>query len=338
MEKQIKPLITVIIPVYNSEKYIGDCIESVINQTYRNLQLILVEDGACDKSPEICDYYAEQDDRIEVIHKKNEGVSAAKNTGLAYVRGEYIKLLDHDDYLHPQALDICMKLAVQTGADIVQHGWTYMQTDTQKPDIKPIDKYRHWQLDIGEAILQIEPATCQRELGEASTLATVVLWSKLFKRHIFEGIQFDPSVRIHEDQRVVHRLLAKAENGVIYTDTILYFFRETPGSLSRRQRGWERLEIVDCYFDRLQCVRELPENVREAHNLLYHTYRRYLIGVIKNYRSIAKNMKKEPEYSRYKKELLEKYRKTREICKMKETWKDFMLFQLFEWYPRLFEF
>lgn len=337
MEKQEKPLITVIIPVYNSEKYIGACIESVMNQTYRNLQLILVEDGAQDKSPEICDYYAGLDNRIEVIHKKNEGVSAAKNTGLAYTRGEYIKLLDHDDYLHPQTLDICMELAVQTGADIIQHGWTYMQTDTQKPAIGPVDSYRHWRLDIGEAILQIEPATCQKELGEASTLASVVLWSKLFKRHIFEGIQFDPSVRIHEDQRVVHRLLAKAANGVVYTDTVLYFFRETPGSLSRRQRGWERLEIVDCYLDRLRCVRELPEDIREEHNLLYHTYRRYLIGVIRNYRSIAQDMKKEPEYSHYRKELLVKYRRTRETYRMKEKWKDYLLFQLFEWCPVLFE-
>lgn len=332
-----KPLITMIIPVYNSRKYIADCIESVLKQTYQNFQLILIDDGATDGSGKICDHYAQEDKRIEVIHKNNAGVSEAKNTGLAHAKGEYIKLMDHDDYLHPQALELCMNLAEQTGADIIQHSWVYMREDTKKPFVAPIGQSRHWMLDRGEAILQIEPATYKKELGERSTLASVVLWSKLFKRHIFDGVRFDPSVKIHEDQRIVHRLLSRAINGVAYTDTVLYFFRETPESLSRKSRKWDRLEIIDCYFDRLDCVMGLPDTVRQGHALMYNTYRRYFINIIKNYRRIALELSGEQEYSFYQRELVIKFKENREKYRMKESIKDKLIFNLFERCPWIFE-
>ncbi len=93
------PLISVVIPVYKVEKYLRECVDSVINQTYKNLDIILVDDGSPDKCPAICDEYAEKDTRVRVIHRKNGGLSAARNSGIDIARGEYITFIDSDDYV-----------------------------------------------------------------------------------------------------------------------------------------------------------------------------------------------------------------------------------------------
>ena len=100
-----KPLISIIIPVYNAEKYLKKCLDSVINQTYKNLEIILVDDGSTDKSPEICDKYAEKDSRIIVLHKENGGVSSSRNAGLDIFKGEYLSFVDSDDYVEPDYIE-----------------------------------------------------------------------------------------------------------------------------------------------------------------------------------------------------------------------------------------
>lgn len=323
-------LISVIVPVYNSENFIGMCIESVLNQSYKQLELILVVDGATDNSGLICQQYANKDSRIRVFFQENAGVSEAKNTGLEKAKGDYIKLMDHDDVLHPQTLEICIELAERTGADIVQHSWCYMRSDVKEVKFETINELEKWELSISEAILQIEPHTCRKELGPESTLASVVLWSKLFKRNIWNGIKFDKTIMIHEDQMMVHRLLAKANKGIVYTNAQCYYFRETPLSLSRRPRKWERLEIIRCYYDRLLCVRNLSKDIQKEKNLIYETYRRYLICIIQNYRMINKELSKEQEFKEKQQELKKIFRKHRKQYKEQEKWMDKLIFCIFE--------
>lgn len=111
--------VSVILPIYNVEKYLPKSIESVINQTYKFLEIILVDDGSTDRCPEICDTYAEKDDRIKVIHKENGGLSSARNKGIEYAHGEYIYFLDSDDYIDNDLIEYCVKTIVKHNCDIV---------------------------------------------------------------------------------------------------------------------------------------------------------------------------------------------------------------------------
>lgn len=123
------PLISVIIPVYNVEKYLPACIKSLISQTYKNIEIILVDDGATDSSGEICDKYAQTDSRIKVIHKKNAGVSEARNTGMEQMHGEYFCFVDGDDYVHPEYAEAMYSLICEYDADISMCGYVYKWAD-----------------------------------------------------------------------------------------------------------------------------------------------------------------------------------------------------------------
>ena len=112
-------LVSVIIPVYNVSRYLPQCFDSVISQTYRNLEIIVIDDGSTDDSGSICDQYAEKDDRIHVIHTDNRGLASARNLGLENVSGEYISFIDSDDWIEPQTIEMRIGAALETEADIV---------------------------------------------------------------------------------------------------------------------------------------------------------------------------------------------------------------------------
>lgn len=115
-------LVTVVVPVYNVEKYVEKCITSIVEQTYKNLEIIIINDGSSDNSPKICDEFAKIDSRIKVIHKKNEGAGMARNTGLSQANGDYICFFDSDDYIEPDTIEISLKTALSTNADMVLFG------------------------------------------------------------------------------------------------------------------------------------------------------------------------------------------------------------------------
>ena len=115
-------VVTTVVPVYNVEKYLDRCINSIVNQTYRNLEIILVDDGSPDNCPQICDQWAEKDSRVRVIHKENQGLGMARNTGIEYATGRYICFFDSDDYVAPDAIECAYKLAQAESADVVLFG------------------------------------------------------------------------------------------------------------------------------------------------------------------------------------------------------------------------
>jgi len=119
----MKPLVSVVVPVYNSERYIAKCVDSIINQTYRNLEIILIDDGSTDTSGKICDEYAEKDKRVRVIHKKNSGVSEARNCGIREAAGRYISFLDSDDYFEIETIEISSSVIEAEKADAVIWGY-----------------------------------------------------------------------------------------------------------------------------------------------------------------------------------------------------------------------
>ena len=144
------PKISVIIPVYNVEKYLRECLDSVVNQTFRNLEILCINDGSTDGSPAILDEYARKDDRIRIINQENRGLAGARNTGLKYFTGEYLIFLDSDDYWELETCEKLLKKAESTGADMVQFRYdSFGESTFYKPEMvevgdvsSPVDKIR----------------------------------------------------------------------------------------------------------------------------------------------------------------------------------------------------
>lgn len=127
-----KPLVSVIVPVYNVEKYLDECVRSIMNQTYQNLEILLIDDGSTDRSPEMCDTYARQDSRVKVIHQHNQGLSAARNTGMNSMKGEYFGFVDSDDYIEPTMYEKLLA-PMNEGVRMTQCGFWHHNPDKTRP-------------------------------------------------------------------------------------------------------------------------------------------------------------------------------------------------------------
>ena len=173
-------LVSLIVAVYNGEKYIASCIDSIMNQTYQNYEVILVDDGSKDNSGTICDYYAEKDSRIKVIHQVNRGCSAARNEGLSHARGEYIGIIDQDDYLHEKYIEYFMKLMLDHNAEIATTD-TILSFIGNAPASTDLDFNKYSIISGEDAAKEMLMYTLQ--IGP---------WNKLIKKSLIEraGISF----------------------------------------------------------------------------------------------------------------------------------------------------
>ncbi len=178
-------VISVVVPVYNVELYLIECLESIINQTYRDLEIILIDDGSTDKSGDICEEYAKKDDRIIVIHQSNQGSASAKNAGLRKASGEYLAFVDSDDFLQEDAYEFMVRQLEEYHADIIQG---YFRKVYQK-NHRDVNKIIEMQtLDTSEFLeLFTKDWTCG------------LLWDKLYKRHIFKDIYFKEGHKIDDE-------------------------------------------------------------------------------------------------------------------------------------------
>lgn len=196
-------LVSIIVPIYNLEKYIDKCIKSLISQTYRNIEKILVDDGSSDNSSNIIDRYKKMDKRICVIHKKNEGVSKARNTGIEASTGQYLSFVDGDDTVDENYIEFLYKSLIQNNADISACGHKDIK------DGKVIFETREI-----ETITNNEIAL--KMLFETNYFSTSV-WGKLFKRNLFETNKFDENLAIAEDFDLLFKIFSDAN--IIYINT-----------------------------------------------------------------------------------------------------------------------
>ncbi|SCY73125.1 glycosyltransferase [Butyrivibrio sp. INlla14] len=229
-------LISVIVPIYNIESYVDKCIRSIINQTYLNLQIILVDDGSTDKSGIICDSYAELDNRIQVIHKANGGLSDARNYGMDVASGDYVAFVDGDDHIHPQMYEIMHNHIIVDDADVVTC-W-FEQFDEEKFG-GPIEKdsISVEVLSGAEAIIDIERPH-------------VVAWNKLYKRSILKDIKY-PVGKLHEDEFVVHKIFHKCKR-IAVLDVPLYFYSIRQGSIVSEMTERRIDDSLEAFSDRVR--------------------------------------------------------------------------------------
>lgn len=232
----MEELISVIVPVYNIEKYIKKCIESIINQTYNNLEIILVDDGSTDKSGKICDEYALIDKRISVIHKENGGLSDARNCGIDVAKGKYIAFVDSDDFIDLKMYEILYNNLVKNNADI----------SICKPYL--FEKYNEVvEAKEAEVVTVWEKKDFYTKMYD-DYLMTVVAWNKLYKREIFENIRYPQGKKI-EDAAIIHYVLEKCEK-IVLTNLELYFYYQRDDSIMHKY-NFGLLDELDALYDRI---------------------------------------------------------------------------------------
>ena len=209
------PKISIIVPIYNTEKYLPKCIESIQNQTYKNLEIILVNDGSTDNSLTICQEFVEKDKRIIVIDKENEGVSSARNRGLDFASGEYIGFVDSDDYIAPDMYQQLLTACLENDADIAECGYYSVNENYEIVSIFPLKN----------AILNSNYESCRALVKGENT--SVVNWNKLYKKPLFETIRFS-TYRYAVDFWVNSRIFYECKRKVALGSYLYYYLvRET---------------------------------------------------------------------------------------------------------------
>lgn len=210
-------MISVIVPVYKAEKYLSRCIDSIISQTYQEWELLLVDDGSPDKSGFICDDYSNKDSRIRVFHKKNEGVSSARNFALEYVSGDWVCFVDADDIIAPNTFELSLQKCKKNELDIIQ--FSFARTES-------------FGLNNG---VQTSPLSPLEYLREHKFLVTV--WGSLIKTSIIKSnkIQFDTKIKLAEDQMFIFECMMKSKK-IQRIGEQLYFYRDNENGTVRNPK------------------------------------------------------------------------------------------------------
>lgn len=227
-------LISVIIPVYKAEKYLPTCLESVLTQTYQNLEVILVDDGSPDNSGAVCDEYAAKDRRVRVIHQKNGGASAARNAGLDAAKGAYIGFVDADDHIAPDMYQVLYERICETGADIAQCGY-----EDNRPE------YKEFIYGSGEDRVYNGTQCVEKLLRFRAPWWT--LWSKLCRAELFQGLRLSKELRTSEDAFLGFQLFSKIDR-LVFVKRPLYHWIWRPVSLSKTSTASLDTIKVDRYI------------------------------------------------------------------------------------------
>jgi glycosyltransferase involved in cell wall biosynthesis len=234
-------LISIIIPVYKVEDYIRRCVDSILKQTYGNLEIILVDDGSPDRCGQICDEYAAKDSRIVSIHKKNGGLSDARNAGMDICKGEYITFLDSDDWVDKNYIEKLYRLLKDTDSDISVCNFIRTSKEDVEADASKEEIHTYSNL---EALDHLESK------GDIQLyIQLVVAWGKLYRRSIFEGITY-PVGKLHEDEFTTYKLLYKAGRIVITNARLLYYWQREDSIMGAGFNARGSMDDIEALIER----------------------------------------------------------------------------------------
>ena len=250
----MEPKVSIIVPVYNAQEYLKRCVDSILSQDYRDFELLLMDDGSKDASSEICDAYAQQDDRVRVIHKENSGVSDTRNQALELARGTFLQFLDSDDWIEPQMYERLYEAATAAGTSIAQASRDEIDEDYHKrPDVCTPPE---------------QEVTCTAE----DFLKTLLLHqgdcsfcTKLIKKSLFEGHRF-PEGKLNEDFRLLVELLCEGERVRILPEQLYHVFYRIGSNTRRKDKNdFSRVfeDIVENADYMEQLTRERYPELRE---------------------------------------------------------------------------
>lgn len=270
--KNENPLVSIIVPVYNSAKYLSGCVNSILAQTYKNIELILVDDGSKDDSGKICDSYASKDSRVKVIHQQNGGISRAQNAGLDAARGEFIAFADNDDILDCKNIEILLNAILQSGASMSKAKWRQFGLSSLEQIKKEAGLgARGLGAEKSQATARLENATqikivknplkayqtvfCKifriigNKLGKNSEARyfNEANWCRLYKREIWQGVRF-PEGKFAQDTAMASVLYSRM-NCVAHVDEVLYYWLQREDSVTHKMRD------AGFYHDHIDAVR-----------------------------------------------------------------------------------
>ena len=289
-----KPLISIIVPVYDVERYLQKCIDSILAQTFTDFELILVDDGSPDNCPALCDAAAAKDARIRVLHQKNGGLSAARNAGLDVARGEWIGFVDSDDYISPEMYEILYKAVQSTGADLAL--CDYVKVD-----------------ETGALCTQTHVAVPQksltgRELLQKAYWTTVqIAWNKLYHRTIFAQLRY-PVGKLNEDFFVIPEICLNTQRAVVVPEVLYYYVQRGDSIMgkSRTLRHYDAAEAAQHYWN---C---LVEN--RVYETLPAAAECTFCVVSRIYWTLPAALRKEPRSKEMLRMQSETVRRTRQYC------------------------
>lgn len=233
--------ISIIVPIYNQEKYLAQCVESLFSQTLKDIEIILVDDGSTDKSAKLCDDLKRKDSRICVIHKENGGLSDARNAGIKVAKGGYIAFLDSDDYVRCDMYEKLYKEAQKSNADVVICDCQTVDDDGNELSMPSMILGRNCY--SGAEVLQ-----SKLDGTMAGQWLLVVAWNKLYRKNVFETVRF-PKGKYHEDEFVFHDII-KEDYKVAFVTEKLYFYRQHMGTITSTDRWIIKLDKIEAWYQR----------------------------------------------------------------------------------------
>lgn len=245
----MRPLITVIVPVYNVEQYLRQCLDSILNQTYQEIEVLLINDGSTDASDEICREYAERDNRIRYFVKENGGLSDARNYALDRAEGEYVTFVDSDDFLMEQALEKLYATSLLGESDLVVGFFCYFE----EPYFQLFTKEHFPELPI-TYVDSLYALHQMDEMVDVNFLRFSTAWGKLYKLSLFDGIRY-PYGKYAEDQFTTWRLYLKAEK-IAVSNQVVYAYRHNPNSLSNNF-NLSHMDYIDALEERIHETKDI---------------------------------------------------------------------------------
>ena len=235
------PELSIIVPIYKVEKYLDECIQSILHQTFTDLELILVDDGSPDACPQMCDAAAEQDSRVRVIHQKNGGLSAARNTGIEAARGNWLGFVDSDDFVAPDFYEKLYNAAVSANADCAMCSVQLIHEDGSRMDTPP--QWKVYGGYTGEDIL--------KTITWQNNAPYLVAWNKLYRREVFRTLRY-PVGRINEDVFVFAELFDTIKK-VACVEQPLYFYRQRKDSIMQSKCTLRNLDEMWSFVHCFEC-------------------------------------------------------------------------------------
>lgn len=264
--------ISIIVPVYNVEKYLENCIESILNQTFKDFELIFVDDGSTDNSGKICDIYEKKDSRIKVIHKNNEGLSSARNTGLDIACGKYVGFVDSDDSIHPKMYEVLYNLIEKYKSDISCCNYKYTYD---------ISNQNHEELNLNEVIEMSNIEAIEKLYDKDLGVRLVVAWNKLYNKRLFDNIRYKVG-RLHEDEFMAHRILYNSKK-ITYVDNELYYYLQRDGSIMSKKTYKRKVDTLLSKSDRMRFCNKIgltsmSDNICKIYEYEFFNLYRQLLG------------------------------------------------------------
>lgn len=314
-----KTKISVVVPIYNVEKYLKKCIDSVLSQTYSNIEIILVDDGSTDNSPTICDEYAKKDDRIRVIHKCNGGLSDARNVGMDYATGDLLSFIDSDDYIAEDMLETLFIQMIEEDSDMAICNFLYVDENGE------CIKERNVYFPIQDGVFTKEEILTQT--AQAHFAPYTAATNKLYKRSLYNNIKF-PIGKTIEDAFVAHEIVDQCSR-ISCTSKPLYYYVQRHNSIMSIKFNLERLDGVEAFAKRAEYAVEKDNLV-----LAVFSVRLMIAWMIKGLRSIERTR----EFKFRFRELRLLYKKTvKKICTKDIGIKCRVQFALFRFSPQLYD-